>query len=150
MLLGGDGADFLFGMSGADTLYGGSGFDNALAIGTELPDNFAVTAQGVFGAGIKVLPQTVEQLEVDALEADDDFFVLGTAPGMATKLIGGLGSDLFDVAGDVIDTIVSDGALYPAVPHLLGVLQGPLEIEGGSVGERALQKAVMLPGERDR
>jgi Ca2+-binding RTX toxin-like protein len=44
---------------------------------------------------------------VDGLEGDDVFDVLSTAPGIATRVIGGLGSDTINVAGDVAGDVVS-------------------------------------------
>ena len=49
----------------------------------------------------------VEVLEVDALEGDDTIDVLSTQPGVLTRVIGGLGSDTINVAGDVAGDVVS-------------------------------------------
>ena len=46
-------------------------------------------------------------LEIDALEGDDTIDVLSTAPGVATRVIGGLGNDTLDVAGDVTGDVFS-------------------------------------------
>ena len=46
-------------------------------------------------------------VEVDGLEGDDKFFVQSTAFGVATRVIGGLGSDTINVAGDVTGDVVS-------------------------------------------
>ena len=48
---------------------------------------------GIFGAGLNVRYTTVEVVEVDGLEGDDEFFVQSTAFGVAYRVIGGLGSD---------------------------------------------------------
>ena len=45
-------------------------------------------------------------LEVDGLEGDDQFFVQSTAFGVVYRVIGGLGSDTINVAGDVTGDIV--------------------------------------------
>ncbi len=76
-------------------------------LGTEFADNFVVTKDGIFGAGLNVRYDNVEVVEVDGLEGDDQFFVVSTPFGVATRVIGGLGSDTFNVAGDVTETIVS-------------------------------------------
>ncbi|MBX2867971.1 MAG: hypothetical protein KTR18_04825 [Acidiferrobacterales bacterium] len=86
---------------------GGAGTDTVVIIGTEENDNFVITEGGVQGAGVAVDFDAVEKLEVDALEGDDHFFVLGTNPDLVTTLIGGLGSDTFDVGGDVSGEIVA-------------------------------------------
>ncbi|MCB1901934.1 MAG: hypothetical protein KDH16_21765, partial [Rhodocyclaceae bacterium] len=85
---------------------GGAGFDKVVILGTEFPDNFVITKDGVYGAGINVRFENVEVLEVDGLEGDDNFYVLSTPVGVITRVIGGLGSDTIDVAGDVTEPIV--------------------------------------------
>ena len=85
---------------------GGTGFDKVVILGTEFPDNFVITENGVFGAGVNVRFQNIEVLEVDGLESDDDFYVLGTPVGVITRVIGGLGSDSVNVGGDVAEPIV--------------------------------------------
>ncbi|KAA5541791.1 hypothetical protein FYK55_16405 [Roseiconus nitratireducens] len=86
---------------------GGSGFDKVLVLGTEFPDNFVIRDDGIYGAGITIRYENVEVVEVDGLEGDDDFFVVSTPSGVATRIIGGLGSDHVSVGGDVADRIVS-------------------------------------------
>lgn len=131
---------------------GGAGADTVVVLGTEANDTFVITERGVQGAGLSVDIANAEKLEVDGLEGDDSFFVLSTAPGVVTSLIGGLGNDRFDIGGDVTKTVVAAGAQqYPNQPHTLGAIAGPLFIEGSVTGklDRSLQKAVMLPGETD-
>ena len=41
------------------------------------------------------------------MEGDDHFFVLSTNPKVITTIIGGLGSDTFDVGGDVTKSIIA-------------------------------------------
>ena len=48
-----------------------------------------------------------EAIEVDGLEGDDTFFILSTRQDVVVTVIGGLGSDTFNVAGDVTDAVVS-------------------------------------------
>ncbi len=91
------------------SINGGAGFDTVVALGTELDDAFVIKDNGVFGAGLNIQIDGVEEaLEVDALEGDDTFFVLSTRAGVVTTLIGGLGSDTFNVTGDVTKRIVSN------------------------------------------
>src|SRR5262249_22807158 len=49
----------------------------------------------------------VESAEVDGLEGDDTFFVLSTRRGVSTTLLGGPGSETFDISGDVTQKITS-------------------------------------------
>ena len=78
---------------------GGGGFNTVIIIGTEFNDDFVVTPDGVFGAGLFVDFRNIQALEVDGAEGDDRFFTLGTSPNFTTTIVGGLGSDLFDVNG---------------------------------------------------
>jgi hypothetical protein len=78
---------------------GGGGFNTVIVIGTEFNDDFVVTADGVFGAGLFVDFRNIQALEVDGAEGDDRFFVQGTSPNFTTTIVGGLGSDLFDING---------------------------------------------------
>ena len=76
---------------------GGTGFDKLVILGTEFADDFAITDKGIFGAGLNVKYTTIEVVEVDGLEGDDQFFVQSTAYGVAYRMIGGLGSDMISV-----------------------------------------------------
>ena len=86
---------------------GGTGFDKLVILGTEFADDIVITAKGIFGAGLNVRYTTVEVVEVDGLEGDDEFFVQSTAFGVAYRVIGGLGSDTINVTGDVTEDIVT-------------------------------------------
>ena len=86
---------------------GGTGFDKLVVLGTEFADDFVITAKAIYGAGLNVRYTTIEVVEVDGLEGDDQFFVLSTAYGVAYRVIGGLGSDTINVAGDVTTDIVT-------------------------------------------
>ncbi|HZK06225.1 MAG TPA: hypothetical protein VFC82_10350 [Actinomycetaceae bacterium] len=85
---------------------GGTGIDKVVILGTEFADDIVITADSVNGAGINLRFTAVEMVEVDGLEGDDEFFVLSTAFGVAYRIIGGLGSDTINVAGDVTEDIV--------------------------------------------
>jgi Ca2+-binding RTX toxin-like protein len=86
---------------------GGSGFDKAVALGTEFADHLVVTDKGIFGAGTSVKYSQIEVLEIDALEGDDTIDVLSTPADVAVRVIGGLGNDTINVAGDVAGDVVS-------------------------------------------
>ena len=85
---------------------GGTGIDKLVVLGTEFADDIVITSKGIYGAGLNVRYSTVEIVEVDGLEGDDEFFVQSTAFGVAYRVIGGLGSDTINVTGDVIEDIV--------------------------------------------
>ena len=79
-----------------------------VVLGTPFADNFVVTSQGIFGAGLNVTFENVESAELDTLEGNDTIFILGTNPNVVTTVIGGLGSDTIQVLGDVTLPIVSN------------------------------------------
>src|SRR5207253_323797 len=86
---------------------GGNGFDKVVVLGTEFADHIVITDNAIFGAGLNVRYTTVEVVEVDGLEGDDQFFVQSTAFGVAYRVIGGLGSDSINVTGDIVTDIVT-------------------------------------------
>ena len=97
---GGQGADFIsFTVNAPVRVEGGDGFDSLTVVGTEFGDDFVVSDQGVFGAGLFVTYATIEKLVVDALEGNDRFFIVSTPEGVAMELVGGLGTDTFNVGG---------------------------------------------------
>ena len=86
---------------------GGSGFNKLVILGTEFADHIVVTAQAIYGVGLSVTYQNIQVLEIDALEGDDTIDVLSTAPGVETRVIGGLGNDTLNVGGDVVGDVFS-------------------------------------------
>jgi Ca2+-binding RTX toxin-like protein len=136
---------------------GGAGFDTLLVLGTAFGDVFVVTASGVFGAGRSVSYAGLESITLDALEGDDRIFVLSTAPGVVTSVVGGLGSDVIEIGGDVdpeavvvtADPTGQDALVGEPSAQNLESIQGPLLVAGG-VGDaidQSLQRPVVLPGE---
>ena len=110
---------------------GGAGFDKVAVLGTEFPDDIVITAAGIFGAGSNASIASVEAIEVDGLEGDDEFFVRSTAFDVSYRVVGGLGSDSINVAGDVVEDIVVrelEGA-SGAVDHLV-TSTGDLAFDG--------------------
>ncbi|MDP2084687.1 MAG: hypothetical protein Q8K20_05785, partial [Gemmobacter sp.] len=105
----GDGDDLIqYNINAPVDIDGGAGFDRVIVLGTEADDVFVITENGVFGAGLNVrISNTEEQLVVDGLEGNDTFYVLSTAAGAVTHVIGGLGSDTVIVAGDVTERVIS-------------------------------------------
>jgi Ca2+-binding RTX toxin-like protein len=105
---GNDDDKFEYNINAPVSINGGTGFDTVVVIGTEKSDAFLITEDGIFGAGLAVRVDGVEEaLEVDGLEGDDQFFILSTRDNVVTTVIGGLGSDTFNVAGDVTADIIS-------------------------------------------
>ena len=78
---------------------GGAGTDTVHVIGTEFSDTFAITNQGVYGAGLFVQYVGIEVLNVDGLEGNDRFVIYSTDAFLATNIYGGTGSDTFEVGG---------------------------------------------------
>ena len=149
----GDGDDTVqYNVNAPVSIDGGAGFDSVVVLGTESNDSFVITDTTIFGAGLTVNYENAESVQVDGLEGDDDFFILSTSADIVTTVIGGLGSDTFNVGGDVTEEIVSagwDGAELQ--DHELVGIHGPLIIEGHYLegANRSLAKPVMLPGETD-
>jgi hypothetical protein len=107
-LYGGDGDDNIqYTINSPVNIDGGSGNDLVVVLGTNADDSFVVTNDGIYGAGLNVSFSDVERAEVDGLEGDDTFYILSTDAGVETTVIGGLGSDTFNVGGDVVNEIVS-------------------------------------------
>jgi len=80
---------------------GGDGFDTVIVLGTPFGDDFVVSEDGIFGAGLNVRFENVESAILDTLEGDDRIYILSTKPGVITTVIGGLGNDLIEIGGDV-------------------------------------------------
>jgi Ca2+-binding RTX toxin-like protein len=106
---GGAGADLIrYAVNAPVNIDGGDGFDTVIVIGTEFNDDFVVTEDGIFGAGLNIQFTRVEKVEVDGAEGDDRFFILGTSAGILTKITGGLGSDTFFGNGPTPDVVSND------------------------------------------
>ena len=97
---GGQGADFIaFTVNAPVNISGGDGLDTLTIIGTEFGDDFVVTDQGVSGAGRYIAYAGVEKVVVDAMQGNDTFFIESTNENVDLEIVGGLGSDTFNVAG---------------------------------------------------
>ena len=108
-LLAGAGDDSIrYNINAPVSIDGGAGFDTVTVLGTEGDDVFVITADGIFGAGLSISLTAVEEaVEVDGLEGNDTFFILSTDANTVTTVIGGSGSDTFNVLGDVTDIVES-------------------------------------------
>ena len=97
---GGQGADFIsFTVNAPVNIAGGDGLDTLTIIGTELGDDFVVQAAGIFGAGRFTRFNGVEKVVIDAIAGNDTFFIQSTSEDVDLEVIGGLGSDQFNVGG---------------------------------------------------
>lgn len=97
---GGQGADFIsFTVNAPVRIEGGDGFDTLIVVGTEFGDDFVVNDYGVFGGGLFITYNGIEKLTVDALEGNDRFFIASTSDKVEVEIVGGLGSDTFNVGG---------------------------------------------------
>jgi Ca2+-binding RTX toxin-like protein/Ca2+-binding EF-hand superfamily protein len=106
---GGGGADTInYAINAPVNIDGGDGFDKVVVLGTPFNDNFVVTSDGIFGAGLNVTFDNVESAELDTLEGNDTIYILGTNAEVVTTVIGGLGRDSINVMGDVQSTIISN------------------------------------------
>ncbi|MEH6588207.1 MAG: LEPR-XLL domain-containing protein [Halioglobus sp.] len=104
---GGTDADLVqYAVNAPVSIDGGKGEDTVRVIGTEFGDDFIVAKEGIFGVGINVNYVNVETLVVDGGAGDDRFFIQGTSAD--TTVVGGLGSDSFNVAGDPPPIISND------------------------------------------
>src|SRR4029450_391241 len=89
---GGEGTDTInYAINAPVSIDGGAGFDRVVVLGTPFNDNFVVTSNGIFGAGLNVTFANVESAELDTLEGNDTIYVLGTSPDVVTTGSGGLG-----------------------------------------------------------
>ncbi|HKK94637.1 MAG TPA: calcium-binding protein, partial [Longimicrobiales bacterium] len=109
---GGGGADTIrYAVNAPVSIDGGDGLDSVTVIGTEFADEFVVTKDGVFGSGLNVEFVSVELLRVDGAEGDDSFYIQSTHESILTQVVGGLGSDTFQVADGVERAVTSNDLL---------------------------------------
>jgi Ca2+-binding RTX toxin-like protein len=103
------GADLImYAVNAPVNIDGGDGFDTVIVIGTEFNDDFVITEDGIFGAGLNIQFVRIEVVEVDGDAGDDRFFILGTSAGVLTKITGSLGSDTFFGNGPTPDVVSND------------------------------------------
>ena len=106
---GGAGADLVeYAVNAPVNIDGGDGLDTVTIIGTEFGDDFVITEDGVFGAGLNVNFVNIEALKVDGAEGDDRFFIQSTSEKFITEIAGGLGSDTFNFSGDTPPVVSND------------------------------------------
>eukprot|EP01064_Diplonema_japonicum_P037205 TRINITY_DN8659_c0_g1_i1.p1 TRINITY_DN8659_c0_g1~~TRINITY_DN8659_c0_g1_i1.p1 ORF type:complete len:5459 (+),score=1664.04 TRINITY_DN8659_c0_g1_i1:4665-21041(+) len=87
---------------------GGPGFDTLVAIGTDLPDTFVITRDGIYGAGLYITFTGIESVELTTLAGDDTVYVLSTAEQVQTSVFMGLGSDAIYVTPSMSEAVDSN------------------------------------------
>ncbi|MGA8049240.1 MAG: calcium-binding protein [Burkholderiales bacterium] len=108
-LSGGEGADLvMYAVNAPVNIDGGDGFDTVVVIGTEFGDDFVITEDGVFGAGLTVSFVNIESLRLDAAEGSDRVFVKSTSEKFITEIFGGLGEDTVFMSGATPPIVSND------------------------------------------
>ena len=86
-IAGGLGTDIInYAINAPVAIDGGAGFDKVTVLGTEFPDKMLISRDGIFGAGLSVSFVKIEELEVDGLEGDDQYFVVSTNEKIKTTI----------------------------------------------------------------
>ncbi|MCA9035164.1 MAG: hypothetical protein KDA91_08545, partial [Planctomycetaceae bacterium] len=124
---GGQGADFIsYTVNAPVNINGGDGLDTLTVVGTEYGEDFVVTETGVFGGGLAITFDGIENLVLDAMSGNDRFYIAGTREDVAVTLIGGQGSDTFNVGGGNVD---ANGVEQP-----IAVVSNDLRGHSGLIG----------------
>ena len=109
---GGLGADFIsYTVNAPVNIQGGDGTDTVSVIGTEFGDTYIVRDNAILGAGRLVNLAGVEKVTIDAIEGNDIFFIESTNELIDLSLIGGLGSDVFNIGGsngEAVEIVAND------------------------------------------
>ncbi len=125
-------------LNGPLNIDGGEGMNTYTVLGTEEDDAFVLTQEGIRGAGLNTSYQNIQRVNLDAREGNDHIYVLSTRSNVITTLIGGSGSNTFDLSGDVErNTIVSGRAgsrdvLDGRQPVVIATQPGQLDAAGGN------------------
>ncbi len=97
-------------LDGPMSVDGGAGANSLDVYGTELGDHLVVDETSLHGAGLDVSHAHLQGLQLDTLQGNDTVDVLATAPDVVTRVLAGLGSDVVNVAGDVVGDVVGRDA----------------------------------------
>ncbi|SMP65938.1 Ca2+-binding protein, RTX toxin-related [Neorhodopirellula lusitana] len=152
-ITGGAGADLVqYAVNAPVSINGGDGFDVLTVIGTEFGDDFVVTENGVFGAGLTINFTRIESLRIDGAEGNDRFYVKSTSETFLTELFGGLGEDTFNLSGDTPPVVSNDlkghsGIVTHGVTHSTDVRYEDMKVEGisANVADNDEPFVVILP-----
>ena len=123
---------------------GGTGFNTLVLLGTEGPDTFVVTQDGVFGGGLDVSYSNIQAVTIDTLEGDDTIYVESTPVNVVTTINGGAGDDKIIVGGDITQQVVAnstqgassvtDNAVTSADPAYNGVFVAGIPVTVAGAG----------------
>ena len=115
---------------------GGTGFDKVAVLGTEFADDIVISVRGIFGAGLNVRYDEHRGRRGRRARGRRRVLRHSTKFGVAYRVIGGLGSDTINVAGDVVEDIVTrelegvSGAIDHRVTSQLDRLYDGLPVDG--------------------
>ena len=125
------------------TIEGGDGIDTVRVLGTFRGDQYIVDSDSISGPGLNITFSTIEILEINAGDGNDEVFVRSTPANLRTIVYGGAGSDHLYVG-----EVVPGGT---ATPRSLSGVNGPVLLDGGpgQPGAFGLSVAVILPTETD-
>jgi Ca2+-binding RTX toxin-like protein len=141
---GGAGADAIEFVANAPiTIEGGEGIDTVRLLGTFRDDQFIVDSTGITGPGLNIFFSTVETLEINSGDGNDEIFVRSTSANLRVVVFAGAGSDRMYVG-----QVVPGGA---ATPKSLSGVRGPVLLDGGPGAPEVfgLSKTIILPTETD-
>ena len=103
---GGGGADTIqYTFNAPVDIDGGDGFDEVTVVGTEFSDDFVITEEGIFGAGLNIAFSNIERITLITGEGDDEIFVYGTSAEIDITVFGGLGSDSIEITPSASKTV---------------------------------------------
>lgn len=98
---------FLYTINAPVTVDGGTGNNALVVFGTECDDNFVITNDGIFGAGLHVNTPSIQSIIVDGREGNNHFYTLGVRSGVSVQVFGGVGFSTMKVGGPISDPIIS-------------------------------------------
>ncbi|MDQ7993168.1 MAG: calcium-binding protein, partial [Propionicimonas sp.] len=141
---------------------GGAGNDTVILVGTEGPDVYVITADGIYGGGRIVTFVNIEHVVLYGQEGDDEFRILSTLATVSVTVFGGLGSDTIRIGGASAPVTVTIPATSTTpettttvtfTPTTLARIQGPVFASGGFDPdppyniELDVYLPILLPGE---
>ncbi|MDF8362245.1 beta strand repeat-containing protein [Achromobacter anxifer] len=125
-------------INGPVSIDGGEGLNTYTMLGSEDDDAFVLTQEGIRGAGLNTSYQNIQRVNLDAREGNDHIYVLSTRSNVITTLIGGSGSNTFDLSGDVAGNTIVSGrggsrdVFDGAQPVSITAQPGELDAHGGN------------------
>ncbi|HEY3484076.1 MAG TPA: hypothetical protein VGK49_01775, partial [Ilumatobacteraceae bacterium] len=105
---------------------GGPGIDTIVVIGTPIGDTFIITDVSIVGAGRITTFLNIESIEVDGAGGPDTIWIMSTAQGMSTTVIGGGGDDTIHLGGTPPPLVLDPPPFVYTPPPI--VIEQPPEI----------------------